>query len=82
MKVCHSLPCMLRGSDVLLEAVEEATCCKMGELSEDGMFGVDIVQCQGACANAPVIAVDDDYYVSWIFQNSNNKWYRRVGLST
>ncbi|XP_045498028.1 NADH dehydrogenase [ubiquinone] flavoprotein 2, mitochondrial-like [Colias croceus] len=62
IKVCVTTPCMLRGSDVILQAVEEATCCSVGGLSADGMFGVDTVQCQGACANAPVVVVDDDYY--------------------
>ncbi|XP_072942705.1 NADH dehydrogenase [ubiquinone] flavoprotein 2, mitochondrial-like [Epargyreus clarus] len=62
VKVCVTTPCMLRGSDIILGAVEEATCCCAGSLSNDGMFGVDIVQCQGACANAPVLVVNDDYY--------------------
>ncbi|CAB3240794.1 unnamed protein product [Arctia plantaginis] len=62
VKVCVTTPCMLRGSDIILKAVEEATCCSVGKLSDDKMFGVDIVQCQGACVNAPVMAVDDDYY--------------------
>ncbi|CAF4793531.1 unnamed protein product [Pieris macdunnoughi] len=62
VKVCVTTPCMLRGSDVILQAVEEATCCCAGSLSADRMFGVDVVQCQGACANAPVLVVDDDYY--------------------
>lgn len=55
---------MIRGSDVILQAVEVATKCKTGEMSKDGVFGVDTVQCQGACANAPVMVVNDDYYVS------------------
>ncbi|CAH0592513.1 unnamed protein product [Chrysodeixis includens] len=62
VKVCKTLPCMLRGSDIILRTVEEATCCTVGGLSPDKMFGVDLVECQGACANAPVIAIDDDYY--------------------
>ncbi|XP_050554680.1 NADH dehydrogenase [ubiquinone] flavoprotein 2, mitochondrial-like isoform X1 [Spodoptera frugiperda] len=62
VKVCKTLPCMLRGSDIILQAVEDATCCKVGGLSEDKMFGVDLVECQGACANAPVVVIDDDYY--------------------
>lgn len=57
---------MLRGSDCILQVVEEETCCKVGEVSQDGLFGVDIVQCQGACVNAPVVVVDDDYYVRYI----------------
>nr|XP_021189800.2 NADH dehydrogenase [ubiquinone] flavoprotein 2, mitochondrial [Helicoverpa armigera] len=62
VKVCKTTPCMLRGSDIILRAVEEATCCCVGSVSPDKMFGVDLVECQGACANAPVLVVDDDYY--------------------
>ncbi|XP_059051065.1 probable NADH dehydrogenase [ubiquinone] flavoprotein 2, mitochondrial [Achroia grisella] len=62
VKVCVTTPCMLRGSDIILDAVEQATCCSVGSVSTDGMFGVDTVECQGACVNAPVIVVDDDYY--------------------
>lgn len=63
---------MLRGSDIILKAVEEATCCSVGKLSDDKMFGVDIVQCQGACVNAPMMVVDDDYYVCILFYPYNN----------
>ncbi|XP_047530220.1 probable NADH dehydrogenase [ubiquinone] flavoprotein 2, mitochondrial [Vanessa atalanta] len=62
VKVCVTTPCMLRGADTILQVVEETTLCCTGGVSADGMFGVDIVQCQGACVNAPVIVVDDDYY--------------------
>ncbi|XP_004930149.1 probable NADH dehydrogenase [ubiquinone] flavoprotein 2, mitochondrial [Bombyx mori] len=62
VKVCITTPCMLRGSDSILSAVEQATCCCVGSVSADGLFGVDTVQCQGACVNAPMIVVDDDYY--------------------
>ncbi|CAH0695254.1 unnamed protein product [Spodoptera exigua] len=62
VKVCKTLPCMLRGSDIILQAVVDATGCPVGGLSEDRMFGVDLVECQGACANAPVVVIDDDYY--------------------
>lgn len=55
---------MLRGSDIILRAVEESCCCRVGELSPDFMFGVDVVECQGACANAPIVVIDDDYFVS------------------
>lgn len=66
VKVCITTPCMIRGGDIILKAVEEATCCSVGGLSSDGMFGVDTVECQGACVNAPVFVVDDDYYVSFV----------------
>ncbi|XP_068626477.1 NADH dehydrogenase [ubiquinone] flavoprotein 2, mitochondrial-like [Battus philenor] len=69
VKVCVTTPCMIRGSDMILEAVESATGCHTGGLSEDGLFGVDIVQCQGACANAPVVVVDDDYFEDLTIHN-------------
>ncbi|XP_075982028.1 NADH dehydrogenase [ubiquinone] flavoprotein 2, mitochondrial-like [Anticarsia gemmatalis] len=62
VKVCKTTPCMLRGSDIILQTVEEATNCTVGGLSEDKMFGLDVVECQGACVNAPVMVVNDDYY--------------------
>ncbi|KAJ0182478.1 hypothetical protein K1T71_001847 [Dendrolimus kikuchii] len=62
IKVCITTPCMIRGSDIILAAVEEATCCCAGSVSADGMFGVDTVECAGACVNAPVMVVDDDYF--------------------
>ncbi|KAJ2947926.1 hypothetical protein O0L34_g9719 [Tuta absoluta] len=62
VKVCKTTPCMLRGSDIILQAVENACCCRAGDLSPDNMFGVDTVECAGACVNAPVVVVNDDYY--------------------
>ncbi|CAK1602116.1 unnamed protein product [Parnassius mnemosyne] len=62
IKVCVTTPCMIRGSDEILQAVEDATKCVEGGLSADGMFGVDTVQCQGACVHAPLLVVDDDYF--------------------
>ena len=36
--------------------------CKVGETSEDGIFTLSEFECLGACVNAPIIWVDDDYY--------------------
>lgn len=63
MKVCVTTPCMIMGSDAILQAVEQTCCCTAGHVSPDGIFGVEEVQCQGACVNAPVVVVNDDYYV-------------------
>ncbi|XP_061708948.1 NADH dehydrogenase [ubiquinone] flavoprotein 2, mitochondrial-like [Cydia pomonella] len=62
VKVCTTTPCMIMGSDIILQAAEQACGCKAGHVSPDGLFGVDEVQCAGACANAPVLVVEDDYY--------------------
>lgn len=63
LQVCTTTPCWLRGSDEI-----EATCRRVTgikgwhETSADGMFTLSQVECVGACVNAPVLQVDDDYY--------------------
>ena len=63
LQVCTTTPCWLRGSDAIVRA------CKMsggvpgfGETSPDGLFTMTEVECLGACVNAPILQVDDDYY--------------------
>lgn len=55
VQVCTTTPCMLRGSEEILDAVKEA--CK-----GDKNFTVGEVECAGACVNAPILSVNDDYY--------------------
>jgi len=63
LQVCTTTPCWLRGSDDVTEACREATGIKgWGETSEDGMFTMTEVECLGACVNAPILQVDDDFY--------------------
>ena len=62
--VCTCTPCWLRDSDSILQTVCEATKCEVGGNSEDKLFSVSEVECLGACANAPMLQVNDDYYVS------------------
>jgi NADH-quinone oxidoreductase subunit E len=63
LQVCGTTPCMLRGSDEVARACRDATGIKAyGQTSEDGMFTLTEVECLGACVNAPVLQVDDDYY--------------------
>ena len=63
LQVCGTTPCWLRGSDDVTRACRDATGLKgFGEISADGMFTITEVECLGACVNAPMMAVDDDYY--------------------
>ncbi len=63
LQVCGTTPCMLRGSDDVLRACKDAGHLKgYGETSADGLFTLTEVECLGACVNAPVLQVDDDYY--------------------
>jgi len=63
LQVCTTTPCWLRGSDEVTEACRKATGIReWGETSEDGVFTMTEVECLGACVNAPVLQVDDDFY--------------------
>ena len=63
LQVCTTTPCWLRGSDAVTDACRAATGIKgWGETSEDGVFTMTEVECLGACVNAPILAVDDDFY--------------------
>ena len=63
LQVCTTTPCWLRGSDAVTDACRQATGIKgWGETSEDGMFTMTEVECLGACVNAPILQVDDDFY--------------------
>jgi len=63
LQVCTTTPCWLRGSDAVVQACREATGIKhFGETSADGQFTMTEVECLGACVNAPMMQVDDDFY--------------------
>ena len=63
LQLCGTTPCMLRGSDDVVRACKDAGGLKgVGDTSADGMFTLTEVECLGACVNAPILQVDDDYY--------------------
>jgi NADH-quinone oxidoreductase subunit E len=63
LQVCGTTPCWLRGSDEVLRACKDAGHLKgYGDSSADGLFTMTEVECLGACVNAPILQVDDDYY--------------------
>lgn len=63
LQLCGTTPCLLRGSDEVLRACKAAAgVAGPGGTSADGMFTLTEVECLGACVNAPVLQVDDDYY--------------------
>ena len=64
VQVCTTTPCMLRGAYDILDAVcQDLGGIKPGETTKDGKFTVIEVECQGACSNAPMLVVGDDFYV-------------------
>jgi NADH-quinone oxidoreductase subunit E len=61
VQVCGTTPCMLRGANDLKKVCQK----KIGaphDVSADGKFSWEEVECLGACVNAPILQVDDDYY--------------------
>ena len=62
VQVCTNLPCWLRGSDRVVNAIEKNLKIKMGETTEDNLFTLTEVECLGACVNAPMIQINDAYY--------------------
>ena len=62
VQVCGTTPCWLRGSDDIMSACKKKLGISKGETTDDGMFTLSEVECAGACVNAPVVAIDDDYF--------------------
>ncbi|GAB0094461.1 NADH dehydrogenase [Sergentomyia squamirostris] len=62
IQVCTTTPCWLRGSDDVLNACKKKLNIGVGEMTKDKLFTISEVECLGACVNAPMMAVNDDYY--------------------
>ena len=62
IQICRTTPCWLRGSNKLLEVAKNVIGCNLGETSKDDKFTLVEVECLGACCNAPMIQINDDYY--------------------
>jgi NADH-quinone oxidoreductase E subunit len=62
IQICRTTPCWLRGSNKLSDVARDITGCKLGETSNDKKFTVVEVECLGACCNAPMVQINDDYY--------------------
>jgi NADH-quinone oxidoreductase subunit E len=62
IQICRTTPCWLRGSNKLSKIAKDITGCELGETSTDKFFTVVEVECLGACCNAPMIQINDDYY--------------------
>ena len=62
IQVCTTTPCMIRGSYELVEACKEKISKNENELSKDSKCSWMEVECLGACANAPIIQINDHYF--------------------
>lgn len=62
IQVCGTTPCMLRGSEKLVEICKKKISKNQKELSSNGNLSWEEVECIGACSNSPVVQVGSDYY--------------------
>jgi NADH-quinone oxidoreductase subunit E len=70
LNVCTNLPCQLRDGAVALKHLEKKLGITMGETTPDGMFTLQQSECLGACADSPVMLVNDRTMCSFM---SNEK---------
>ncbi|MHA3980270.1 NADH-quinone oxidoreductase subunit NuoE [Halovulum sp. GXIMD14794] len=62
IQVCGTTSCMICGAEDLMEVCKQKIAAKPHELSADGKFSWEEVECLGACANAPMAQIGKDYY--------------------
>ena len=62
VQVCTTTPCMIRGANKLVEACKEKISENESELSSDQSCSWIEVECLGACVNAPMMQINDDYF--------------------
>ncbi len=62
LEVCQTGSCMLRGSDDIIEHLENRLKIKVGETTADGMFTMKAVECLGSCGTAPMLQCGAEYY--------------------
>ena len=68
LQVCGTTPCMLRGADDIGRCIKDKLNIVSGETSACGKFSLLEVECLGACVNAPILQVNDDFYEDMDYQ--------------
>ncbi len=61
IQLCGTTPCMLRGSDALVDVLKKRVG-EQNQVTKDGLFSWLEVECLGACANAPMVQINQDYF--------------------
>ena len=60
IRICLGTACYVKGSQQILERLEQALGLKVGGITKDRKFSLEAVRCLGCCSLAPAIVVDDD----------------------
>lgn len=72
VQVCSTTPCWLRGSDQVAKACKEIISPEQNTVSKDGLFSWMQVECLGACVNAPLVQINDDYFEDLTYDTTVN----------
>ncbi len=62
IQICGTTPCWLKGAKTIMKTCEKITGISAGKTSDDNKFTISEVECLGACVDAPVVQINDDYY--------------------
>ena len=72
LQACTTTPCWLRGSDEMMRAIKDRYNISSGETSACGRFSLLEVECLGACVNAPILQINDDFYEDLDYQTTGD----------
>ena len=62
IRICKSLPCYLKNSQIIIESVADELGIKPGESTADGKFSFELTNCIGACDKAPAMLINNDVH--------------------
>jgi len=64
IRICQSLPCYLKNSQMIIKSVEDEIGIKPGETTTDGKFSFELTNCIGACDESPAMMINNDVHVN------------------
>ena len=62
IRICKSVPCFLKNSDIIIDSIRKGLGIKPGETTPDGRFSFELTNCIGACDKAPAMMINHDVY--------------------
>jgi len=73
LHVCRTLACSLLGANELIRHLEEKLKIKAGEMTPEGEFSLEAVECLGACEIAPMMQLNDNEYIGHLTKEKLNE---------
>ena len=70
LQMCGTTPCMIRGSKAVLESAMKHLGVEKNHVTEDGLFSISEVECLGACVNAPMMQVNNEWFYEDLNENN------------